>query len=90
MLWGDSGAVLIDPAAHAGHRESDIAMLQLFGLPHLDDLLTAYQQTEPLTAGWQQRTGIHQLFYLAMHWLLFGDVYRSPTLAAAEATRTAE
>jgi fructosamine-3-kinase len=28
--------VLIDPAAHGGHRESDLAMLALFGLPHLD------------------------------------------------------
>ena len=86
VLWSPEGAVLIDPAAHAGHRESDIAMLQLFGLPHLDDLLETYQQTAPLSDRWQQRTGVHQLFYLAVHWLLFGASYRGATLAAAEAT----
>lgn len=84
VLWGPQGAVLIDPAAHAGHRESDIAMLQLFGLPHLDELMEAYQQTHPLRPGWQQRIPVHQLFYLAVHWLLFGPAYRSATLDAAQ------
>lgn len=86
VLWSPAGAVLIDPAAHAGHRESDIAMLQLFGMPHLDELLGAYQQTAALQTGWQQRTAVRQLFYLAVHWLLFGSAYRGPTLAAARAT----
>lgn len=85
VLWSPAGAVLIDPAAHAGHRESDIAMLQLFGMPYLDELLEAYQQTHPLRNGFQQRVPVHQLFYLAVHWLLFGSAYRSPTLAAARA-----
>src|SRR5690625_3675842 len=85
VLWSPEGAVLIDPSAHAGHRESDIAMLQLFGMPHLDELLDAYQQTSALRSGWQQRTAVHQLFYLAVHWLLFGSAYRGPTLAAAQA-----
>ncbi|MGO1524345.1 MAG: fructosamine kinase family protein [Nesterenkonia sp.] len=86
VLWSPAGAVLIDPAAHAGHRESDIAMLQLFGMPYLDELLEAYQQTHPLRAGWQQRVPVHQLFYLAVHWLLFGSAYRGATVAAAQAT----
>ena len=86
VLWSPAGAVLIDPAAHAGHRESDIAMLQLFGLPYLDELLGAYQQVQPLHSGWQQRVPVHQLFYVAVHWLLFGSAYRSATLAAAQAT----
>ena len=30
---------LIDPAAHGGHRETDLAMLALFGLPHLPRVL---------------------------------------------------
>lgn len=86
VIWSPGGAVLIDPAAHAGHRESDIAMLQLFGLPHLDELLEAYQETAPLRQGWQQRTAVHQLFYLAVHWALFGAAYRGATLAAAKST----
>ena len=33
---------VIDPAAHGGHRETDLAMLALFGLPHLPRVLDAY------------------------------------------------
>ena len=84
VMWSPDGAVLIDPAAHAGHRESDIAMLRLFGLAHLDDLLESYQQTAPLRPGWEERTPVHQLFYLAAHWALFGGAYRGASLAAAE------
>ena len=36
VLWGLDGACrVIDPAAYGGHREVDLAMLALFGLPHL-------------------------------------------------------
>lgn len=83
VLWSDHGAVLIDPAAHTGHRETDLAMLQLFGLPHLDEVLSVYQQTAPLTEGWQDRVPVHQLFYLAVHLLLFGTTYHEATIAAA-------
>src|SRR6478752_4834379 len=34
VLWTAREAVLIDPAAHGGHRETDLAMLALFGAPH--------------------------------------------------------
>ncbi|GAA1146255.1 fructosamine kinase family protein [Nesterenkonia lutea] len=77
-------AVLIDPSAHAGHRETDIALLHLFGLPQLDAVLEGYQQVSPLRAGWQDRIGLHQFFCLTVHWRLFGAGYRSPTLEAAE------
>lgn len=88
VLWSSHGAVLIDPAAHAGHRETDLAMLQLFGMPHLDEVLSAYQQAAPLAEGWQDRVPVHQLFYLAVHLLLFGPTYHEATIAAAEhATR---
>lgn len=83
VLWSPEGAVLIDPAAHAGHRESDLAMLQLFGLPYLDTVLESYQQTVSLEPGWQDRVPVHQLFYLAVHWLLFGPAYREATMTTA-------
>ena len=35
VLWSPTAAWLIDPAAHGGHRETDLAMLALFGCPHL-------------------------------------------------------
>lgn len=92
VMWRRGGggveAVLIDPAAHAGHRESDVAMLDLFGLPHLDVVLQAYDHTAPLAPGWQDRVPVHQLFPLTVHWLLFGHGYQRATLAAAEHTCT--
>ena len=42
---------LIDPAAHGGHRETDLAMLALFGAPFLDRILAAYDEVAPLAAG---------------------------------------
>jgi hypothetical protein len=43
-----NGGALIDPAAHGGHRETDLAMLALFGAPHLDEILRAYTEVTPL------------------------------------------
>ncbi|WP_010523977.1 fructosamine kinase family protein [Nesterenkonia sp. F] len=81
---GGVEAVLIDPAAHAGHREADLAMLQLFGLPHLDRVMQGYQRTAPLRDGVEGRVPLHQLFPLLAHWALFGPGYAAPTLRAAE------
>ena len=53
---GDVEAVLIDPAAHGGHREEDLAMLDLFGMSYLTDILEGYQSAHPLKAG---RTASH-------------------------------
>ncbi|WP_371127760.1 fructosamine kinase family protein [Streptomyces sp. KS_5] len=84
VLWGTDGhAWLIDPAAHGGHRETDLAMLHLFGCPHLDRILDGYQDTAPLTAGWTDRLALHQLFPLLVHAVLFGRGYAEQALAAA-------
>jgi fructosamine-3-kinase len=86
VLWGADGhAWLIDPAAHGGHRETDLAMLHLFGCPHLDQVLDGYQQTAPLAAGWTDRIALHQLFPLLVHAVLFGRGYAEQALAAARA-----
>ena len=40
VLWAaDDRVVVIDPAAHGGHREVDLAMLALFGLPQLPQVM---------------------------------------------------
>ena len=84
VLWGADGhAWLIDPAAHGGHRETDLAMLHLFGCPHLDRVLDGYQDAAPLAEGWADRTGLHQLFPLLVHAVLFGRGYAEQALAAA-------
>ncbi|WP_261624161.1 fructosamine kinase family protein [Nesterenkonia marinintestina] len=77
-------AVLIDPAAHLGHRETDIGFLHLFGLPGLDDAMVGYESEVPLRQGWRDRIPMHQLFCLAAHRALFGTAYRGATLHAAE------
>ncbi|MFF0156798.1 fructosamine kinase family protein [Streptomyces sp. NPDC005263] len=84
VLWGGDGRVwLIDPAAHGGHRETDLAMLHLFGCPHLERVLEGYQQQAPLADGWRDRIGPHQLFPLLVHAVLFGRGYAEQALRAA-------
>ena len=76
VVWGlDGTAWLVDPAAHGGHRESDLAMLALFGLPQLPRVLAAYAEVHPLADGWEERVGIHQLFPLLAHAAMFGGGY---------------
>jgi fructosamine-3-kinase len=84
--WATDGrAWLIDPAAHGGHRETDLAMLQLFGCPLLPRVLGAYHERYPLADGWQARVALHQLFPLLVHTVLFGDGYASQAMSAARA-----
>ena len=85
LLWADGRGWLIDPAAHGGHRETDLAMLALFGAPYLDRILAAYQDAATLADGWQVRVPLHQLHPLLVHVCLFGAAYRQPVLDAARA-----
>jgi fructosamine-3-kinase len=75
VLADESGlAWLIDPAAYGGHREVDLAMLELFG--HVPDrTLAAYDEAFPLADGWRSRIGLWQLFPLLVHAVLFGGGY---------------
>jgi fructosamine-3-kinase len=74
-IWARDAVWLIDPAAHGGHRETDLAMLALFGLPFLDRVLAAYDEATPLAKGWRERTAVHQLWPLLVHAALFGGDY---------------
>ncbi|MCX4767335.1 fructosamine kinase family protein [Streptomyces sp. NBC_01275] len=88
VLWGvDGQARLIDPAAHGGHRETDLAMLHLFGCPYLDRVLAGYQEAAPLAQGWRDRVRLHQLFPLLVHAVLFGRAYAEQALAVARGVR---
>jgi fructosamine-3-kinase len=75
VLWTREGAVLVDPAAHGGHRETDLAMLALFGCPHLDFVLAGYLAQHRLDAQWRERVALHQLLPLMVHAVLFGGGY---------------
>jgi fructosamine-3-kinase len=73
LIWGQDGRVwLIDPAAYGGHRETDLAMLSLFGCPQLPRVLDTYQEAHPLAEGWEERVALHQLFPLLVHACMFG------------------
>ncbi len=85
VVWTATGAVLIDPAAHAGHRETDLAMLQLFGCPFLHEVVAGYQTVQPLSAGWHDRMPLHQLYPLLAHVVLFGGGYSRMAEDAARA-----
>ncbi|MFJ2834279.1 fructosamine kinase family protein [Nocardia sp. NPDC087230] len=85
VVWSGGRGVLIDPAAHAGHRETDLAMLALFGIDHLDDILDSYTEATRLADGWRERIPLHQLHPLLVHLVLFGARYRSAVVEAATA-----
>ena len=78
VVWDTSHrGWLVDPAAHGGHRETDLALLGLWGgLPHYDRLLAAYQESWPLADGWEDRIAIHRLYLLLVHTALFGAAFR--------------
>lgn len=72
---------LVDPAAHGGHREFDLAMMALFG--GFDrSCFDAYRSVRPLAAGWEGRLALHQVAPLVVHAVKFGGSY-GPAAAAA-------
>jgi fructosamine-3-kinase len=85
VVWGSDGDIwLIDPAAHGGHRETDLAMLALFGVRHLQRVLESYDEAAPLADGWRERVALHQLHPLLVHAVLFGGTYGARAAVAAK------
>lgn len=84
VLWSGDGVVLIDPAAHGGHRLSDLAMLALFGAPQLPVVFDAYQAASgQLPDDWKELIGLHQLHPVLVHAVLFGGGYGEQAAALA-------
>lgn len=86
VLWdADDGgrAVLIDPAAHGGHAETDLAMLALWGQPCLDDVLVGYEEASPTAPGRAERVALHQVHPLLVHAVLYGGGYGRDAARAA-------
>jgi fructosamine-3-kinase len=79
----DGSSWLIDPAAHGGHREFDLAMMRLFG-GFGADAFAAYDEVAPLAGGWEDRVALHQIAPLVVHAIKFGGGY----VGAAEAAIT--
>lgn len=87
-LWGgnlhvdEAGApCLIDPAVYGGHREIDLAMMQLFG-GFSARVFAAYREAFPLALGHAERVSLYQLYPLLVHVNLFGGRYAESVRAA--------
>lgn len=80
---------LIDPAAHGGHREFDLAMMRLFG-GYGAECFEAYHDELPLAAGWERRVPLHQLAPLVVHAVKFGGGYPAATQRALDAVLGAD
>lgn len=74
LVDADGTSWLIDPAAHGGHREFDLAMMRLFG-GFGDACFAAYQEQSPLSDGWAERVALHQIAPLVVHAIKFGGGY---------------
>jgi fructosamine-3-kinase len=91
-LWGGNvmcddrgGPCLFDPAAYAGHREVDLAMMRLFG-GFGPRTFAAYTESYPLADGHVGRVRLYQIYPLLVHVNLFGGGYVE-SLAAAVASQ---
>lgn len=81
VITGPGGALcLVDPAAHFGWAEADLAMTTLFGgFP--DSFYDAYASARSLAPGWRDRLPLYNLYHLLNHLNLFGASYRSEVLS---------
>jgi fructosamine-3-kinase len=69
---------IIDPAAHYGWAEAELAMTALFGgFPA--SFYSAYQNIRPLEPGYRERFPIYNLYHLLNHLNLFGEGYYEET-----------
>ena len=80
-MTGSAGEpAIIDPAAHFGWAEADLAMTVLFGtFPY--DFYEAYDEARPLEAGFRERFQIYNLYHLLNHLNLFGGSYLGQVLS---------
>lgn len=77
-LWGgnhgylaDGTPVVFDPASHYGDRETDLAMMRLFGGFH-PAVFDAYRLAAPLPCGFHEREPLYQVYHVLNHLNLFG------------------
>jgi fructosamine-3-kinase len=76
MVTAIGEAALVDPAAYYGHRETDLAMTELFG--GFDEAFYhAYRSASPLEPGYEERRDIYNLYHLINHLNHFGGRYAS-------------
>ncbi len=86
LVGADGRSWLVDPAAHGGHREFDLAMMRLFGGLG-PACFAAYHEAFPLGDGWEDRVALHQIAPLVVHAVKFGGGYRRSAADAIDRYR---
>ncbi|MCG7423780.1 fructosamine kinase family protein [Kocuria rhizophila] len=81
VVDASGGNWLIDPSSFYGHREYDLAMMQLFG-GFGRECFAAYGDAHPLADGWQERVPWYQLPPLLIHAIRFGGGYGASVMSA--------
>jgi fructosamine-3-kinase len=74
MTNSNGGPAIIDPAAHYGWAEAELAMTTLFG-SFSNTFYQAYQEVRPLEPGFDFRFPIYNLCHLLNHLNIFGRGY---------------
>jgi len=74
MVSQTGAAVLIDPAVYYGHRETDLAMTELFG-GFERRFYQAYHEAWPVDTDYSKRKEIYNLYHLINHLNHFGMSY---------------
>lgn len=89
-LWGGNAIAdsqgqpaLIDPAAHYGWAEAELAMMALFG-GFGSGFYSAYEETRQLESGYRERFSLYNLYHLLNHLNLFGSGYYSQVVAVLD------
>ncbi|AKK06826.1 fructosamine-3-kinase [Corynebacterium mustelae] len=87
LLYENTGTgvrpVFIDPAAHGGHPETDLAMLALFGADYFEHIIAGYHTVSPLPDTWADYIPVHQLHPLAVHAVTHSAAYGDELVACA-------
>jgi fructosamine-3-kinase len=80
-LWGGNYAVdtqarpvIFDPAVYFGDRETELAMMELFG-GFAPQVFQAYRSEYPLSSGYPVRRTLYNLYHVLNHVNLFGGGY---------------
>jgi fructosamine-3-kinase len=74
LAASDGRAALIDPATYFGHRETDLALAELFG--GFDGrFFEAYRAAWPPEPGYPTRREVYNLYHLVNHLNHFGEGY---------------
>ena len=84
VITGPGGEpVLIDPAAHYGWAEAELAMTSLFG--RFDRAVyNAYRSVRPIEPGYEDRFDLYNLYHLLNHLNLFGHGYHEQVMSIVQ------